>query len=127
MSTFKTYAKQAKQRLKNDFWSQVKSERALYLNSCQNDGISRDGLMVKQKQVLKDKIYNSNYESDEQFYERVKAILTQDAVVVNPIGMLADKSLTEEMTESQKQAYLFKLSARYRQAVEKFNKEKSSL
>ncbi len=123
MSSFKHYAKQAKQRLKNDFWDKVKEERDFYQILAKKDIVAAEGLLVKQKQQLKEKIYNTNFESDEEFYLKVKQLLSANDVIVNPIGMLADKSILTNMTESQKQAYLLKLSRRYQQAVEKFNSE----
>ncbi len=133
MSSFKHYAKQAKQRLKNDFWDKVKEERDFYQILAKKDIVAAEGLLVKQKQQLKEKIYNTNFESDEEFYLKVKQLLSANDVIVNPIGIeklqlevyeyLADKSILTNMTESQKQAYLLKLSRRYQQAVEKFNSE----
>ncbi len=123
MSSFKHYAKQAKQRLKNDFWDKVKEERDFYQILAKKDIVAAEGLLVKQKQQLKEKIYNTNFESDEEFYLKVKQLLSANDVIVNPIGMLADKSILTNMTESQKQAYLLKLSRRYQQAVDKFNSE----
>ena len=80
-------------------------------------------MRIKQRQELKEKIYNVNFESDEEFYNRVKEILTKENVVTNPIAVLTDKKALQQMTDQQKQAYLLKLSNRYQQAVERFNKE----
>ncbi len=123
MSSYKHYAKQAKQRLKNEFWDKVKEERDFYRILAKKDGVAAESLLVKQKQQLKEKIYNTNFESDEEFYLTVKQLLSTNDVIVNPIGMLADKNILKDMTESQKQAYLLKLSRRYQQAVEKYNAE----
>ena len=121
-SIFKNYAKQAKQRLKNNFWGDVILERKEFKHM-EDQGTNIQSLMIKQKQELKDKIYNVNFESDEDFYNRVKQILTNEEVVTNPIAMLTDSKLIESMSEQQKQAYLLKLSNRYQQAVERYNKE----
>lgn len=125
-SVFKNYAKQAKQRLKNNFWGEVILERQEF-KQLEEDGANIQALKIKQKQELKEKIYNVNFESDEEFYLRVKEILTKEDVVTNPIAMLTDYDLLKGMSDQQKQAYLLKLSNRYQQAVERFNNETSAV
>ena len=122
MSSFKKYAKQAKQRLRNNFWNEVILEREEF-KQMEETGANTQSLRIKQRQELKEKIYNVNFESDEEFYNRVKEILTKENVVTNPIAVLTDKKALQQMTDQQKQAYLLKLSNRYQQAVERFNKE----
>lgn len=124
MSSFKTYARQAKQRLRNNFWGEIILERNEFKQREQG-GANTQGLLVKQKQELRDRIYNTNFESDEQFYLRVKQMLSTDEVITNPIAMLTDKKALQQMSEHQKQTYLLKLSNRYQQAVERFNRETS--
>ena len=55
--------------------------------------------------------------------DSVSAVPTKENVVTNPIAVLTDKKALQQMTDQQKQAYLLKLSNRYQQAVERFNKE----
>lgn len=124
MSSFKTYARQAKQRLRNNFWGEIILERNEF-KQMEQGGANTQGLLVKQKQELRDRIYNTNFESDEQFYLRVKQMLSTNEVITNPIAMLTDKKALQQMSEHQKQAYLLKLSNRYQQAVERFNRESS--
>ncbi|MBR5250776.1 MAG: hypothetical protein IKV38_02015 [Clostridia bacterium] len=125
-SVFKNYAKQAKQRLKNNFWGEVILERQEF-KQLEEDGANIQSLKIKQKQELKEKIYNVNFESDEDFYHRVKQILTNKDVITNPIALLSDDNAIAQMSEQQKQAYFLKLSNRYQQAVERFNNETSAV
>lgn len=122
MSSFKVYAKQAKQRLKNNFWSDVIDER----NQAKQmrDVVEAQSFLVRQKQELKERIYNADFESDEEFYRRVKQILSGEEVVTNPLSVLIDHDAVATMSESQKQAYLLKLSNRFQQAVERYAQEK---
>lgn len=122
MSSFKTYARQAKQRLRSNFWGEVMLERQEF-KQMEQEGANTQSLRIRQRQELKEKIYNVNFESDEEFYCRVKKILTEETVVTNPIAVLTDKKALQNMSEQQKQAYLLKLSNRYQQAVERFNRE----
>ena len=107
MSSFKVYAKQAKQRLKNNFWSDVIDERNQAKQT--RDIVEAQSFLVRQKQELKERIYNADFESDEEFYRRVKQILSGEEVVTNPLSVLIDHDAVATMSESQKQAYLLKL------------------
>lgn len=122
MSSFKVYAKQAKQRLKNNFWSDVIDERNQAKQT--RDIVEVQSFLVRQKQELKERIYNADFESDEEFYRRVKQILSGEEVVTNPLSVLIDHDAVATMSESQKQAYLLKLSNRFQQAVERYAQEK---
>ena len=122
MSSFKVYAKQAKQRLKNNFWSDVIDERNQAKQT--RDVAEAQSFLVRQKQELKERIYNADFESDEEFYRRVKQILSGEEVVTNPLSVLIDHDAVATMSESQKQAYLLKLSNRFQQAVERYAQEK---
>ena len=122
MSSFKVYAKQAKQRLKNNFWSDVIDERNQAKQT--RDIVEAQSVLVRQKQELKERIYNADFESDEEFYRRVKQILSGEEVVTNPLSVLIDHDAVATMSESQKQAYLLKLSNRFQQAVERYAQEK---
>ena len=122
MSSFKVYAKQAKQRLKNNFWSDVIDERNQAKQT--RDVVEAQSFLVRQKQELKERIYNADFESDEEFYRRVKQILSGEEVVTNPLSVLIDHDAVATMSESQKQAYLLKLSNRFQQAVERYAQEK---
>ena len=122
MSSFKVYAKQAKQRLKNNFWSDVIDERNQAKQT--REVVEAQSFLVIQKQELKERIYNSDFESDEEFYRRVKQILSGEEIVTNPLSVLIDHDAVATMSESQKQAYLLKLSNRFQQAVERYAQEK---
>lgn len=122
MSSFKAYARQAKQRLKNNFWGDVIKERD---NAKQtHDAVGEQSFLMRQKKELRQRIYNADFESDEEFYNRVKQILSGDEVVTNPLSVLTDRNALSTMTESQKQAYLLKLSNRFQEAVERYTREK---
>ncbi len=122
MSSFKVYARQAKQRLKNNFWGDVIKERD---NARQtHDTVGEQSFLMRQKKELRQRIYNADFESDEEFYNRVKQILSGDEVVTNPLSVLTDRNALSTMTDSQKQAYLLKLSNRFQEAVERYAREK---
>ena len=53
MSSFKTYARQAKQRLRNNFWGEIILERKEF-KQMEQGGANTQGLLVKQKQEIRD-------------------------------------------------------------------------
>ena len=89
-SLFKAYAKQAKKRLKEGFWSDVKNQRNYFELVAATNGGSADFAVNRQKQALKNQLYNREHSAEEEFYRRVCGILSGDEVVTNPIARLMD-------------------------------------
>ena len=58
MSSFKTYAKQAKQRLRSNFWENVIMERNEFKH-LEEEGANTQSLLIKQRRELREKIYNA--------------------------------------------------------------------
>lgn len=85
-SLFKAYAKQAKKRLKEGFWSDVKNQRNYFELVAATTGGSADFAVNRQKQALKNQLYNREHSAEEEFYRRVCSILSGDEVVTNPIA-----------------------------------------
>lgn len=60
-SLFKAYAKQAKKRLKEGFWSDVKNQRNYFELVAATNGGSADFAVNRQKQALKNQLYNREH------------------------------------------------------------------
>lgn len=97
-SLFKAYAKQAKKRLKEGFWSDVKNQRNYFELVAATNGGSADFAVNRQKQALKNQLYNREYSAEEEFYRRVCGILSGDEVVTNPIARLMDSEAAAQMS-----------------------------
>lgn len=110
--SFKDYAKQAKSRLVNGFWEQVKQERKYNYEVAATNG-SMIPVLVSQKDKLRNQIYSSKYEEDMAFEQKVAELLSLGEVA-NPILQLADKEIMESLSPNKRQAYLLDLSNRYR-------------
>lgn len=123
-SLFKAYAKQAKKRLKEGFWSDVKNQRNYYELVAATNGGSADFAVNRQKQALKSQLYNREHTAEEEFYKRVCCILSGDEVVTNPIARLMDREAAEHMSPQQRNTYMLQLSAKYQRAVERYETEK---
>lgn len=118
--TFKDYAKQAKGRLKNGFWEQVKQERKFHRETVATSGTSIVPALVNQKDRLRNQIYSANFNREMEFEQKVIALLSAGEVS-NPILLLADKEELAALPPSKRQAYLMNLSNKYRKIKEKYN------
>ncbi|MFR5987642.1 MAG: hypothetical protein ACLUG1_00195 [Christensenellales bacterium] len=123
-SLFKAYAKQAKKRLKEGFWSDVKNQRNYFELVAATNGGSADFAVNRQMQALKNQLYNREHSAEEEFYRRVCGILSGDEVVTNPIARLMDSEAASQMSPQQKNTYMLQLSAKYQRAVERYENEK---
>lgn len=68
-SLFKAYAKQAKKRLKEGFWSDVKNQRNYFELVAATNGGSADFAVNRQKQALKNQLYNREHSARRSFTE----------------------------------------------------------
>ena len=67
-------------------------------------------------------------QKDEQKFEtKVFELLTKNEDCINPLKELSDSKLLKEMSEAEKQKYIFELSEKYKQAREKYYKQKRAV
>ena len=123
MSTLKEYAKRAKERMKNGFWEQAKAQLAQEKQVAATLGISPHKIAEEQHRKLQRQIYDyDGFCEEQEFYNKVVAILTSTETVSNPLMRLADQNYMAKLTPEQKQAYIQKLASKYRTAVERYNR-----
>ena len=60
---------------------------------------------------------------DEEFYQKVCALLTEDRDMINTIGRLIDKKLYNSLQESSRQKYFFELVDKYGECKARFDRE----
>ncbi len=122
MSSFKDYARQAKERMKNGFWLQAKQEMQHEREVAATLGLNQTKISEEHRRKLQRKIYDyDGFCEEEEFYAKVVDLLSQNEVVSNPIMRLADSKYMQTLSPQEKQTYISKLAARYRAAVEKYN------
>ena len=122
MTTFKQYAKQAKERMKNGFWENAKANLQQEKQVAATMGLNERKVAEVEHKKLHRQIYDyDGFCQDEVFFERVVEILTSKETVLNPIMRLADKQYMEKLSPTEKQQYISKLALKYSQAVEKYN------
>ena len=127
MSTFKEYAKRAKERLKNGFWEQAKQNLQTEKQVAATLGLNAAKVGEEQRRKLQRQIYDyDGFCEEQEFYAKVEAILDSNELVSNPIMRLADQDYLAKLTPADKQIYISKLAAKYREAVEKYRQLRSS-
>lgn len=122
MSTYKEYAKRAKDRMKNGFWEKAKQDILTEKQVAATMGISERKVGEEQHRKLERQIYDFNgFCEEEEFFAKVAEILSSKETVSNPIMRLADKDYMLKLSPQDRQTYISKLASRYRQAVDKYN------
>ena len=120
---FKHFAKEAKQRLVDGFWQNVREERMAQLRSAEGEGQSAVPALVDYREKIRNQIYNKRYFEEEEFYQRVVKLLECETVVTNPLGALADKEYMDSLDAKQRQSYLYEISNKYLAACARYRKE----
>ena len=127
MSTFKEYARRAKERMKNGFWEQAKQSIQTEKQVAATMGLNAAKVGEEQRRRLQRQIYDyDGFCEEQEFYSKVAAILDSDELVSNPIMRLADQEYLSKLSPADKQVYISKLAAKYREAVDKYRQLRSS-
>lgn len=126
MSTFKEYAKRAKERMKNGFWENAKQNLDHEKEVAATLGLNQRKVVEEQHLKLQKQIYDyDGFCEEQEFYSKVVEILDSSEIVSNPLMRLADQKYMESLSPQEKQAYISKLAAKYREAVEKYRRLRS--
>ena len=119
----KAAARQAKQRLRTDFWGKCQSDMLAYEKDAEKNGKNvvkvKSHLYTKVKSVIKG-------ETPDEFYLKVKTLLDEHGEVSDAIGRLTDKQYFATLNYEERQRYTMELSAKYLAALEKYRREKES-
>ena len=120
--SLKQYAKEAKKRLKTSFWQDYKRKIQSGIDKAEEDGVSKSKVVEYYQTQVKITISGVKSE-DEDFYSRVKELLSTVGDVSDAIGRLTDKTLFNSLSYDGRQRYLLELSNKYLKAKERFYKE----
>ena len=127
-SELKKRASLAKQRLKMGYWQTLLRERDDIIEL--NGNTERARVVaeeVARNQFHRDNLISLNSEEakeDEEFYKKVCKMLDEDDDPANPIGLLIDHSVYDNMDAMAKQKYVLYLSKKYREMRERYRVEK---
>lgn len=119
--SLRTLARQAKCRMKENFWESYKREQAEKLKIAEANGANTQEAERFFAHEVERKIRGDD-EVDE-FYERVKELLLKEGEVSDAIGRLTDRALYDSLSYTEKQRYTLALSERYLRALERFKRE----
>lgn len=120
--SLKQYAKEAKLRLKSSFWQDYKSKVEDEIILAERDGLSVSKVKQYYQNKATIKVRGTNLK-EEEFYLKVKEILSKYGEVSDALGRLTDKEYFNTLTYEQKQRYLLELSTKYVKAKERYFKE----
>lgn len=120
--TLKDYAKEAKRRMKSSFWQDYKEKVSSEMSKAEESGesSSKIALYYQNKASITVKGVKSD---EEEFYQKVKNLLSTLGEVSDAIGRLTDKDYFNSLSYDQKQRYTLELSAKYVKAKERYYKE----
>ena len=119
--SLRTIARQAKQRIKENFWESYRAEQKEKIELARRNGVNtqeaeRFFVMEMERKIRGEEIIDP-------FYERVKALLLSEGEVSDAIGRLTDYALYETLSYTEKQRYTLELSQKYLRALERFKRE----
>lgn len=121
MESIKAIARQAKQRLKNNFWENCKSNLKQGELQAKNLGLNerrvKKYIGVKVQRQIKGQV-------PDEFYLKVKAMLDEHGEVSDAIGRLTDKEYYATLSYEEKQRYTLELSEKYLKALERYRRER---
>ena len=119
--TLRTIARQAKQRMKENFWESYRIEQKEKIELARKNGVNTQEAERFFAMEMERKIRGE--EVIDPFYERVKALLLSEGEVSDAIGRLTDYALYETLSYTEKQRYTLDLSQKYLRALERFKRE----
>ena len=118
--TLREEARKAKMRMKSGFWAECQEDMAAQKAEARRQGMNESKAGRYFHQQLSAKIAG---EKEDEFYLRVKEMLSAEGEVSDAIGRLTDKEYYQTLTYEEKQRYNLTLSEKYLRALERFRKE----
>ena len=126
MSTFKEYAKRAKERMKSGFWEKAKQNIQTEKQVAATLGLNTRKVGEEERRKLERQIYDyDGFCEEQEFYAKVEEMLESCEIISNPIMRLADQEYMETLSPSERQSYISKIATKYREAVERYHRLRS--
>lgn len=123
MDDLKRMARAAKDRLKSNYWADCKENIEKNATEAKMRGFSELTVKSSIKSRLKSEIKG---EKQDEFYQKVKALLETEGEVSDALGRLTDKEYYDGLTYEEKQRYNLELSSKYLNALQRYRKEKET-
>ncbi|MBO5362844.1 MAG: hypothetical protein J6A46_00775 [Clostridia bacterium] len=119
--SLRTMARQAKCRMKENFWEAYRKEQEEKIRLAEKNGANAQEAERFFIQQMEKKIRGEN--QVDEFYEKVKELLLSEGEVSDAIGRLTDHSVYDKLSYTEKQSYTLELSQKYLRALERFKRE----
>lgn len=124
LKSLKQYAREAKKRLKEGFWQNYSNNLKQELERAEKLGVSASKVKEYYTSKVSENIKRPT-DDGEDFYLRVKDLLSNEGEVPDALGRLTDKEYFESLSYDEKQRYSLSLSEKYLKAVERYYREKT--
>lgn len=123
---FRSLAHNAKTRLAGNFWSEVRDAGRIEVEKTQAGGGNCGEVLQQFLSCVKSKIIRTQTSdvADEQLYIRVRDVLCK-TMGGNPLAAVLDRDYMRELGDSERERYVFKLSEKVKQCVERFERERA--
>jgi len=122
---FRSVALSAKERLSGGFWEGEQVRRAQVLEEAETKGVNQESAKEFYRNRLASQISCVDTEA-EQFYQRVVEIL-RESPNANPLSTILDREYMRTLSDGERDRYVFTLSKKVQECVQRFNKEKELL
>ena len=112
--------------MKSGFWEEAKRNIQTEKQVAATMGLNARKVGEEQRRLLQQQIYDyDGFCEEQEFYKKVEEIPDSSEIVSNPIMRLADQEYMATLSAKDKQAYISKVAAKYRQAVERYKQLRS--
>jgi len=120
----RSFAIAAKGRLASGFWQEARVAREASVERARSVGKSSEEVLGMFLSQIKSQVVRAA-ESDpaeEVFYQRVRTAMC-DGGAVNPLASVLDRDYMRELTDTERERYVFTLSERVKRCIQRFEQE----
>ena len=123
--TFRSMAKSAKERLAGNFWQDIHEAKLAEVEKTRLDGGNCNEVVQQFISCVKSKVIRTQeYDpAEEQLYAKVCEELCR-ADGCNPLAAVLDRDYMRDLGDSERERYVFTLSAKVKACIERFEREK---
>ena len=125
MSSFKSIAKEAKNRLKNGFWEKTRKIREEEITAMLNAGKDFESAKHCTEKKLFENLYlKKSANSESKLYKKVVSLLESDEFELDLIGNAMDREYYESLDSGARERYILSLSSQLDFIKNKYKKNK---
>ena len=126
----KKLAADAKKRLVSGYWEKIMIQRNDALAQAQALGRDTQPIITYFREKCSRDIKvmsNSVDRCEEQLYQKVKELWDKNVTITNPAAIVGDMKFANRLVDSDRQRYIFRMIAKYKEMRERYDREKQLL